>query len=117
MIVAFYLLYVGMEVGFTGWIFTYATTSNLLNEVTAALATSLFWGTFTLGRLLSIPIAIKLRPRQVLAMDLFGAFACVLILLIWPASVTALWISIAGTGLFAASIFPTMITFAENRIT
>lgn len=116
LIVAFYLLYVGMEVGFTGWIFTYATTSNLLNEVSAAIATSLFWGTFTLGRLLSIPIAIKLRPRQVLAMDLFGAFACVLILLIWPASVTALWISIAGTGLFAASIFPTMITFAENRM-
>lgn len=116
MIIAFYLLYVGLEVGFTGWIFTYATTSNLLSEVSAAFATSLFWGTFTLGRLLSIPIAIKLRPRQVLAVDLLGAFACVLILLIWPASVTALWISIAGTGLFAASIFPTMITFAENRI-
>ena len=116
MIVVFFLFYVGMEVGFTGWIFTYATTSNLLTEVTAAYATSLFWGTFTLGRLLSIPIAIKLRPRQVLALDLLGCFASILILLIWPASVSALWISIAGTGFFAASIFPTMITFAENRM-
>jgi MFS transporter, FHS family, Na+ dependent glucose transporter 1 len=116
MIIAFYLFYVGMEVGFTGWIFTYATTSNLLTEVSAAYATSLFWGTFTLGRLLSIPIAIKLRPRYVLTMDLVGCFACILILLLWPGSVTALWISIAGTGLFAASIFPTMITFAENRM-
>ena len=116
MIVVFYLFYVGMEVGFTGWIFTYATTSNLLAEVSAAYATSLFWGTFTLGRLLSIPIAIKLRSRQVLAIDLIGCFASILILLIWPGSVIALWISIAGTGLFAASIFPTMITFAENRI-
>ncbi len=116
MIVVFYLFYVGMEVGFTGWIFTYATTSNLLAEVSAAYATSLFWGTFTLGRLVSIPIAMKLPSRQVLTIDLAGCFASILILLIWPASVTALWISIAGTGLFAASIFPTMITFAENRM-
>ena len=116
MIVVFYLFYVGMEVGFTGWIFTYATTSNLLAEVSAAYATSLFWGTFTLGRLLSIPIAIKLRSRQILAIDLLGCFASILILLIWPGSVTALWVSIAGTGFFAASIFPTMITFAENRM-
>ena len=116
MIVVFYLFYVGMEVGFTGWIFTYATTSNLLAEVSAAYATSLFWGTFTLGRLVSIPVALKLRSRQVLAIDLIGCFVSILILLIWPASVTALWVSIAGTGFFAASIFPTMITFAENRM-
>lgn len=116
MIVAFFLFYVGLESGFTGWIFSYATTSNLLNETSAAYATSLFWGTFTLGRLLSIPIAIKMPPRRVLTMDLLGCFFSILVLLLWQGSVPALWISIAGTGLFAASIFPTMISFAENRM-
>ena len=116
MVAVFLMFYIGMEHGITGWVFTYATTTNLLNEVSAAYVTSLFWGAFTLGRMMSIPIAIKLRPRQVLAMDLAGCFASIMILLIWPGSVTALWVSVAGTGLFAASIFPTIITFAENRM-
>jgi MFS transporter, FHS family, Na+ dependent glucose transporter 1 len=116
MIVVFLVFYIGMEHGITGWIFTYATTSNLLNEASAAYVTSLFWGAFTLGRVLSIPIAIKIRPRQVLTIDLLGCFTSILILLIWPGSVTALWISIAATGFFAAPLFPTIITFAENRM-
>jgi MFS transporter, FHS family, Na+ dependent glucose transporter 1 len=116
MIVVFLMFYIGMENGFTSWIFTYATTTNLLTESSAAYANSLFWGAFTLGRLLSIPIALKMRPRQVLTMDLFGCFVSILVLLLWPSAVTALWISIAGTGLFAASIFPTMIAFAGNRM-
>lgn len=116
MIVTFFLLYVGMETGFTGWIFSYASTSGLLNETSAAYATSLFWGSFTLGRLISIPIAIKMPPRKVLLMDLLGCFVSVLVLLFLPHSIPALWVAIAGTGLFAASIFPTMISFAENRL-
>jgi FHS family Na+ dependent glucose MFS transporter 1 len=116
MIVAFFLFYVGMETGFTGWIFSYASTSGLLNETSAAYATSLFWGTFTLGRLFAIPISIKLPPRKVLLMDLLGCFVSILVLMLWQQSTTALWIGIAGTGIFAASIFPTMISFAENRM-
>lgn len=116
MVAVFLMFYIGMEHGITGWISTYATTSNLLDEVSAAYATSIFWGAFTLGRVLSIPIAIKLRPRQVLTIDLLGCFASILGLLLWPGSVVALRISLAGTGFFAAALFPTIITFAENRM-
>lgn len=116
LIVACFLFYVGMEGGFTGWIFSYATTSGLMNETLAAYANSLFWGTFTLGRLLAIPLAIKLRPRKVLELDLAGCLISVLILVLWQQSLSALWIAIAGTGLFAASIFPTLVSFAENRM-
>lgn len=116
MVAAFLMFYIGMEHAITGWISTYATTTNLLNEVSAAYAISLFWGTFTLGRVLSIPIAIKLRPRQVLTIDLLGCFAGVLVFLLWPGSVTALQISLAVTGFFAAPLFPTIITFTENRM-
>ena len=116
MVAAFLMFYIGMEHAITGWISTYATTSNLLNEISAAYTTSLFWGAFTLGRVLSIPIAMKLRPSQVLTIDLLGCFAGVLVLLLWPGSVTALQISLAVTGFFAAALFPTIITFAENRM-
>ena len=116
MVAAFLMFYIGMEHAITGWISTYATTSNLLNEISAAYATSLFWGTFTLGRVLSIPIAMKLRPRQVLTIDLLGCFVGILVLLLWPGSATALQISLAVTGFFAAPLFPTIITFTENRM-
>jgi MFS transporter, FHS family, Na+ dependent glucose transporter 1 len=116
MCVVFIMFYLGMQGGFTGWLSTYATTTNLLTEASAAYANSLFWGVFTLGRLLSIPIAFKLRPRQVLTMDLIGCFISILVLLLWQGSVTALWISIVGTGFFAAPLFPTMVAFAENRM-
>lgn len=116
MVAAFLLFYIGMEHGITGWISTYATTTNLLDEISAAYATSLFWGTFTLGRVLSIPIAIRLRPRHVLTIDLLGCFASIMILLLWPGSAAALRISLAGAGFFAAPLFPTIITFAENRM-
>ena len=116
MVAAFLMFYIGMEHAITGWISTYATTTNLLNEISAAYATSLFWGAFTVGRVLSIPLAIKLRPSQVLTIDLLGCFAGVLVLLLWPGSVAALRISLAGIGFFAAPLFPTIITFAENRM-
>lgn len=116
MVAAFLMFYIGMEHAITGWISTYATTSNLLTEISAAYTTSLFWGTFTLGRVLSIPIAMKLRPRQVLTIDLLGCFAGILVLLLWPGSATALQISLAVTGFFAAPLFPTIITFTENRM-
>ncbi len=116
MCVVFIMFYLGMQGGFTGWLATYATTTNLLTEASAAYANSLFWGVFTLGRLLSIPIAFKLRPRQVLTIDLAGCMVSVLVLLLWQGSVAALWISIVGTAFFAAPLFPTMVAFAENRM-
>ena len=116
MCVVFIMFYLGMQGGFTGWLATYATTTNLLTEASAAYANSLFWGVFTLGRLLSIPIAFKLRPRQVLTIDLAGCMVSVLVLLLWQGSVAVLWISIVGTAFFAAPLFPTMVAFAENRM-
>lgn len=116
MVASFLVFYIGMEHAITGWIPTYATTTNLLNEVSAAYAISLFWGSFTLGRVLSVPIAIKLRPRQVLTIDLLGCFAGILVMLLWPGSAAVLRISLAVTGFFAAPLFPTIITFTKNRM-
>ncbi len=51
----FFFLYVGAEVGFGGWIFTYAVALDLGSETAAAYLTSAFWGALTFGRLLTIP--------------------------------------------------------------
>ena len=118
LVAAFLFLYVGAEVGYGGWIFTFAVQQlNLSGVAAAAYLTSAFWGALTLGRLLSIPIATRLRPRTILLADLVGCLASIAVLLLWSESIIAIWIGTLGLGLFLASIFPTTLTLAERRMT
>jgi FHS family Na+ dependent glucose MFS transporter 1 len=116
LIMAFFFLYVGLEIGFGGWVFTYATTLALVEETAAAYLTSAFWGALTAGRLLSIPIAARLRPRTILLLDLVGALMSVGLILIWQNSAAALWLGAIGLGFSFASIFPTTLALAERRM-
>ncbi len=116
LIMAFFFIYVGLEVGFGGWVFTYATTLGLVNETAAAYLTSAFWGALTVGRLLAIPLAARLRPRTILLLDLLGALVSVGVMLIGVNSAAALWSGTIGLGFFFASIFPTMLALAGRRM-
>ncbi|MFN7947350.1 MAG: MFS transporter [Blastocatellia bacterium] len=116
MIWCFLFLYTGTESCFGNWIFTYAVKTGLSNETGAAYLNSAFWGALTLGRLSAIPISLRLRPRHILAIDLCGCLASVMVMLLWPQSRVALWVGVFGVGLSMASVFPTMISFAQNRM-
>jgi len=117
LILLFFFFYLGSEVSFSGWVFTYALESGLADEKMAAYLTSAFFGLFTVGRLLAIPIATRFAPRTILLMDLLGALVGVGILLAFPASTLALWVGAMITGFSVASIFPTMLSFAERQMT
>jgi FHS family Na+ dependent glucose MFS transporter 1 len=117
LVAAFFFLYVGAEVGFGDWLFTYALKLNLADEVQAAYLTSAFWGALTAGRLLAIPIAARFRPRAILMTDLIGCLVSAGLVLAWSGSPVMLWIGAAGLGLSMASIFPMMISYAERRMT
>jgi fucose permease len=112
----FMCVYVGAEVGMGGWLYTYAVEMELANTTTAAYLTSVYWGAFMVGRILSIPIAARVRPRVILWGDLIGCLLSVSLLVILPQSRWAVWIGAFGFGLFVASIFPTVITWAERRM-
>jgi FHS family Na+ dependent glucose MFS transporter 1 len=120
LVAAFFFLYVGAEASFGGWVFTYARQVNFggqsIPEITAAYLTSAFWGALTLGRLAGIPLAARLRPSRILALNLVGCLASLATLLLWPRSSFILWLGTIGLGLFMASIFPTTFTFAERRM-
>jgi len=117
LIAAFFFLYVGAEIGFGGWVFTYAVEFDLSDETTAAYLTSAFWGALTLGRLLAIPVAARYRPRSILTGDLAGCFTSLGVILLWPHSLAAIWAGAVGLGLSMASIFPTTLSLAERRMT
>ena len=117
LIVIFFFLYVGAEVGFGGWVYTYTLEIGLGEEASAAYLTSIFWGAFTIGRLFSIPIATQLRSRWILTADLTGCLLGLVLILLYPESLIALWSGTAIVGVSMASIFPTMITLADHRMT
>ncbi len=116
LLAAFFALYVAGEVAFGAWVFTYATRLGLADEKSAAYLTSAFWGALTVGRLVAIPLAARLRPRTILAVDLFGGLASVGLALFWANSAIAIWLGAIGAGFFMASVFPTLLTFAGRRM-
>jgi FHS family Na+ dependent glucose MFS transporter 1 len=111
--VFFFIAYVGGEVGFSSWLYTYSVETGLTDAIGAAVLNSLFWGTFTLGRLISIALAIHFRPRSLLWANLTLLFSALISMLLFPA---ASWWSVAGIGLAYASMFPQAIAWAERRL-
>ncbi len=118
LVALFLFLYVGAEVAYGGWIYTYAVSYlDLSGVAAAAYLTAAFWGALTVGRLLSIPIAARIRPRMILLADILGCLASLAVIWLWPGSLIAVWIGTLGIGLFMASVFPTTLTLAERRMT
>jgi FHS family Na+ dependent glucose MFS transporter 1 len=112
----FFFLYVGAEASFGGWVFTYTTAQGLGDVASAGYLTSAFWGALTVGRLLGIPIAARLSPQKIIFTDLFGCLTSLALILAFPAAYLAVWVGAIGLGLSMASIFPTMLAFAERRM-
>lgn len=116
LIALFFFLYAGAEISYGGWIATYVTTIELATEEAAAVLTSVFWGALTAGRLLSIPMATRYRNRTIIFADLIGCLSSIGIILLWPQSLTAVWLGTIGLGLSMAAVFPTTLSLAERHL-
>lgn len=117
LIAGFLFFYAGIEIGFGNWIYSYALKSNLASEISANYLTSAFWGTYTLGRLLTIPLAARLKPSSLLWLSLLSASFGVVPILLYPESSPVLWMCSLWLGLSIAAIFPAVISFAERHMT
>jgi len=117
LVALFLFLCVAAEGAFGGWIFSYVVALKVTTEPVAAYMTSAFWGALTVGRLLAIPIAARVRPRYILLSDVLGCLASVGIIMIWPQSLVAAWVGALGMGLSMASAFPTTISLAGRHMT
>jgi FHS family Na+ dependent glucose MFS transporter 1 len=112
----FLFFYVGAEITFGGWIYTYATTLNLASAAGAAYLTSAFWLAFTVGRLLSIPAATRFTPRQVIPTALASCLIILALGIIFSGSSLVLWLMAIGLGFSMAPIWPTGFTLAGRSI-
>lgn len=111
-----FVLYVGSEVGYGNWIYTYAFKLNFGTEVTAAYLTSAFWGSFTLGRLFGIWVSTRLKPMTILSLDFAGSLVSLGLIIFFQESAIILWVGTILLGISQASIFPTFLTLAEERM-
>ena len=109
-------MYIGAEVSYGGWIYSYVLKMNLGDENMAAYLTSVFWLSLTAGRLVGVPLAARSRPRTILLADLIGCFISIGIAIVWSTSLAAITVATVAIGLSMASIYPTALTFAERRM-
>jgi fucose permease len=113
--VAFYFVYVGIEVGFIGWVKEFGIAQGLAANGRATVLNTVFLGAFAIGRVASIPIS-RFDPRKVLLVDVLLCVAGLLILIAGGGN----WLKLlAGCGLFGlgtASMFPVMLAMMERRM-
>lgn len=112
----FLFFYVGSELTYGNWIYTYALTMNLADAAQAAYLTSGFWLSFTIGRAISIIAAARLKAEQVLAGAFIGGLSILTLALAAPQSINLLWVATIGIGFFMAPVWATGYNLAGQSI-
>jgi fucose permease len=112
----FFFLYVGVEVGFAGWIKTYAEGIHLPGASSPTLLNTAFWVSFTLGRLIAVVVASRVRSGTLLAASCTLTIALLGVMIIADGSPTAVWLTTVLIGFAVAPQFATMIAYAEEHI-
>ncbi len=108
-------IFVGGEVGFSGWLYSYARSLGLGTEQTAGMLTSFYWLGITLGRVAAIFLSVRFALSRVVLANLSGLVASLGLILLDPASSMFLWVGALGFGFFLAPVFPTTFAFLERK--
>ncbi|XP_051731972.1 sodium-dependent glucose transporter 1 isoform X1 [Ctenopharyngodon idella] len=113
----FFFFYVGSEVAYGSFIFTYSKDYAGMKEAHAAGLNSLFWGTFAAGRGLAIFFAACLRPGSLILLSLVGTTVSSLLLCLFSQNSTMLWTCTALYGVSMSTTFPSGISWVEQYTT
>ena len=111
-----FFMHVGAELAFGGWIFSYADEVGIGPATTARVLNSAFWGGLVIGRLLAIPLSLRLEPASMLQFDLVGAVASLGVIAFFGDWSPSLWIGTVGFGVSIASMFASCINYAGERM-
>lgn len=112
---SFFLLYVGLELGFAGWIHTYSGELGF-SARSATGVTTTFWVFFTIGRLISAVVVQRVRPKVVLTVATVGSVGVAVLLVVAAGSMPWVWAGAALMGLATAPQFPVMLAYLERRV-
>ncbi len=113
----FFFAYVGAEVAYGSFIYTFAKDYAHMPQSQAAGLNSLFWATFAACRGLAIFFAACMYPGTMILLSLVGSTVSSLLLCLFSKKNVALWVC---TGLYGASMattFPSGISWVEQYTT
>ncbi|XP_063773213.1 sodium-dependent glucose transporter 1 [Pseudophryne corroboree] len=113
----FFFFYVGAEVAYGSYIFTYATTVVGMDENEAAGLNSIFWGLFAALRGMAICFATCLYPGTMLLLSVIGCTVSSLYLLLFSKNRIVLWVGSALYGASMATTFPSGFSWAQQYTT
>ena len=82
----------------------------------AAYLNSAFWLALTVGRFVSIPIAARFRPQQIIPVAVATCLAFLGLVMLLPRSSAALWTASIGLGFFIAPVWATGFTLAGQSV-
>ncbi|NWI46291.1 MFS4B protein, partial [Picathartes gymnocephalus] len=110
----FFLFYVGAEVTYGSYVFTYAVVFAEMTESEAAALNSVFWGAFAACRGVAIFGAAFLSPGTMILMSLLSSAASSSALAFFAHYRASLWVGTAVYGASMATIFPSGISWIEQ---
>ncbi|EHB00752.1 Sodium-dependent glucose transporter 1 [Heterocephalus glaber] len=112
----FFFFYVGAEITYGSYIFSFATTHVGMEESEAAGLNSIFWGTFAACRGLAIFFATCLQPGTMIVLSNIGSLVSSSFLVLFNKSPLCLWIATSVYGASMATTFPSGVSWIEQYI-
>lgn len=113
----FFFAYVGAEVAYGSFIFTYAKDFAHMPQSQAAGLNSLFWGAFAACRGVAIFFAACLYPGTLILWCLVGTTVSSLLLSLFSRERVLLWLFTGIYGASMSTIFPSGISWVEQYTT
>ncbi|NXU95154.1 MFS4B protein, partial [Xiphorhynchus elegans] len=110
----FFLFYVGAEVTYGSYVFTYAMVFAEMKEKEAATLNSVFWGAFAACRGAAIFGAAFLYPGTMITLSLLASAASSFALAFFAHYRASLWVGTATYGASMATVFPSGISWIEQ---
>ncbi len=113
--IVMFFLYAGLEATPGQWVFTYFTQARGIVEESAGLWVSVYWGSFTVGRIFFGAVITRLNTRILLRVLMITAIISAL--LIWWNPVD--WVGFVGLtvlGFAQAPLFPVLISNTPRRV-
>jgi fucose permease len=110
-----FFLYTGLEITAGQWLYTLLTEARGMLPALAGLWVSVYWGSLTVGRLLSGVVVARIPVRTLLQLAMFGAILGAVLLWLNLAP----WLSLGGIallGLSLAPMFPSFISLTPARM-
>ncbi|XP_055471864.1 LOW QUALITY PROTEIN: sodium-dependent glucose transporter 1B-like [Psammomys obesus] len=113
-----FFFYVGTEVTYGSYVFSFETTHVGMEESEAAGLNSIFWGTFAACRGLAIFFATVLQPGTMIVLSNIGmSLASSFFLVLFDKNRLCLWIATSVYGASMAATFPSGISWVEQYTT